>query len=162
MSLTPEEIRLPVPYRPQETSASCGAACLRMVLEYYSAAVTEEALRQRSQTTWQRGTTARNLAQAARDLGYAAEVVENVSFDQLREFLQQGMPLIALVDPTVLYGISFGEGHFIVVVGMGENSVVFHDPQMKAALTSSRDDFFHAWAASWFEGVKIWKATSEP
>lgn len=55
------------------------------------------------------------------------EVLMNITVDALKQILEDQMPLITLVDGGILYGGIPGFGHFIVIVGIEDQNIIYHD-----------------------------------
>ncbi|MGR3177688.1 MAG: hypothetical protein ACUZ8E_06490 [Candidatus Anammoxibacter sp.] len=68
------------------------------------------------------------------------------------------MPIIAIIDPALIYDGLRGFGHFVVITGLENGMIHYDDPDMEANLTIDSQTFFNAWATSSFKGVKIWKS----
>jgi len=95
-------VKLSVPFYHQEHEHTCGPACLRMVLELFGTTLTESELEARCGTTLL-GTGRTELAQAAKSLGFAAELADHLTREDVETYLSQGRPLIAVLDPSLLY-----------------------------------------------------------
>ena len=125
------------PSHPQETDYSCAPACLRWVLAQYGVVKTEEELRELSDCTFL-GTSALNLVDAARQLGFAGTRKYNLTFDQLVDEVERGIfPIVYLC----LTGI---QEHAVVVVAVKESEVHFHDPA-RGETVYPADDFLRDW-----------------
>ena len=153
-------MKLEVPYFKQEKSTTCGPACVRMVLDYNGIRLSEKELEDIFETSWL-GNTCEELASGVEKLGFLSEVVENFTLESLKETLNKGMPIIALLDPAVLYGGLQGFGHFVIIIGFEQNVIYYHDPDMGLELTKDVQSFFTAWVKFSFKGVTIWKSTKK-
>src|SRR4029453_6660804 len=80
----------------QITDYSCGASALRAVLSHWGRAVDEAQLMALLNTNSEVGTNPEAIACGARSLGFGAEVIENLTLDQLERFTADGYPVIAL------------------------------------------------------------------
>jgi len=94
-------------------------------------------------------------------LGFSSEVVENFSPESLKDALNKGIPVIALLDPAVLYGGLQGFGHFVIIIGLEQNIIYYHDPDMGVELAKDVEFFFSAWEKFSMKGVMIWKSTKK-
>ena len=90
-----------------------------------------------------------------------SEVVENFTLQSLKETLNRGIPIIALLDPAVLYGGLQGFGHFVIIIGLEQNAIYYHDPDMGVELAKDIQLFFTAWEKFSFKGVTTWKSTKK-
>lgn len=149
-------MKLNVPFYRQEHSHTCGPAGLRMVLEFFGTALTESELAQRCGTTLL-GTGRVGLAQAATALGFAAQLVNHLTRDDVETYLNQGRPIIAVIDPGLLYPGVLGFAHSVVMVGLEGDTVIYHDPESAANLTVSWGQFQMAWDRHDRKGVILWK-----
>jgi hypothetical protein len=72
-------------------------------------------------------------------------------------YLSQGRPIIAVLDPSLLYPGVSGFAHGVVIVGLEANTVIYHDPELAADLAVSWEPFQAAWDRRERKGVIIWK-----
>lgn len=157
-----------VPFYQQEGERHCGAACLKMVLEYCGVKDTldQDTLFHFASEEQRWGTRAKGLASAASQYGRQGKAVMALPYESLLEFVRKGNPVIVYFEPKVLNPISVDlhdvirrvrwwiEGrpnllHAVVVVGRVRDSVVFHDPSLPKQLgketACSEDRFIKAW-----------------
>lgn len=153
-------MKLDIPYYKQEKTTTCGPACVRMIAAHNGTVISEAAVEEVCETSWL-GNTCEELASGAKKLGFEAVVVENMSLKGLEYSLEAGVPIIALLDSAMLYDGIRGFGHFVLLIGMDENVIWYHDPDLKKDLSKSADVFMDAWARYAFGGVKIWKSTKK-
>lgn len=153
-------MKLEVSYFKQEKSTTCGPACIRMVLDYNGIRLSEKELEDIFETSWL-GNTCEELASGIEKFGFLSEVVENFTLESLKETLKKGMPIIALLDPAVLYGGLQGFGHFVIIIGLEENVIYYHDPDMGIEFAKDVQSFFTAWEKFSSKGVTIWKSTKK-
>lgn len=114
-----------LPFFKQETPYSCVAACLRMVLSHFGIEATEDELRLRSLTTlW--GTNARDAVACVKSFGLRSEEVRDATVKNLREWLNQGIFPILLIDLRPIRG-EVGR-HAIVAEEISENQLLYLDP----------------------------------
>ncbi len=131
---------------------------MRMVSAFYGREISEFELEESCETGWL-GNTCGELVQCIKNFGFDSEEIENATIDYLSGlFEEEGIPLIALIDPAVLYGGIMGFGHFIVITGHEGDKIYYHDPDMEKNLSKDADEFFNAWEKFSFKGVKIWKS----
>jgi ABC-type bacteriocin/lantibiotic exporter with double-glycine peptidase domain len=131
-------LKLDVPYFKQKKSTTCGPACVRMVLAYNGNEQSEGELEHLCETSWL-GNTCEELASGVQKLGLRAEVVENLTEDSLEDLLENGIPLIVLLDPAMLYDGVEGFGHFVVITGLEGDVVYYHDPDLRRDLCRDVD-----------------------
>lgn len=149
-------MKLSVPFYRQEHAHTCVPACLRMVLDFFGTALTEDELAERCGTTLL-GTGRVELAQAAIGLGLTAQLADHLARDDVQTQLSQGRPVIAWLDPSLLYPGVFGCTHAVVIVGLESNTVHYHDPKTGADVAVAWPQFHAAWDRRQRKGVILWK-----
>lgn len=131
---------LDVPYVSQ-SEALCGGAAAAMVLRFWGergvSAETFSPLVDRSAA----GIRTTTLVAALVERGWRATAVEATDALLAGELLN-GRPVIALIEdrPRVF--------HYVVVVGITERAVIFHDPARAPLRVMTRDEFDHRWHAT--------------
>ncbi len=153
-------MKLNIPYFKQEKNTTCGVACVRMVFAFYGKEVSEYELEEACETSWV-GNTCGELVQGVSKFGFEAEGIDHVSLEYLQSLLKQNSPLIALLDPAVLYGGLEGFGHYVVIKGLEDDKIYYHDPDLDKDLARDVSDFMKAWNKFSFKGVRIWKSTKK-
>ena len=131
---------LNVPDVTMPDNSSSGPAALQAVLSYYGTDVLTDQLINQTNTS-ENGTAPENIAQAAVNLGFTADLKENMSLKDLQGNISQGKPVIVIVtnrtsNNSTSQNITHtpAEYHYLVVIGMDDQNVYFEDP----ALTGSR------------------------
>jgi predicted double-glycine peptidase len=138
----------------QVTDYSCGASALRAVLSYWGREVDEAQLMELLHTNSDIGTNPEDIASGARSLGFEAEVIENLTLDQVERFTAEGNPVIALAqvwlserEPERPLEDVWDNGHYVVVLGVDKDHVYFQDPfiQMSKAFVPRKtfEDHWH-------------------
>lgn len=150
-------MKLKIPYFRQEKNTTCGAACVRMVFAFYGKDTSELELEDACETSWL-GNTCGEIVSGINKLGFEAEEIEHVTPKYLSAQFEKEYPMIALIDPAVLYGGLEGFGHFVVITGIEDDKIYYHDPDLDKDLTKSASDFMRAWKKYLFKGVRIWKS----
>ena len=112
------------PYYEQETSSSCGPACLRMVLATLGVFKTEEELRRLTRSN-EEGTVPEELADAAKQLSLETRLETYFNLDKLKLELDSGHYPIVFLRVRSAPNISV---HAVVVVEISESEVVVLDP----------------------------------
>lgn len=124
------------PFR--QTAGLCGPASLKIVLDYYGIRVTESAVARIAGTSKKKGASKDGLTRAARYFGLEVFAKEKSSLDDLRRFIQKGMPVI--VD-----WFSEDEGHYSVVVDIDKKDIVLMDPELAKERRMSLERFQRLW-----------------
>lgn len=136
-----------VPHHKQELDYSCLAACVRMILAFYGKDHSESDLRKLLKTRIG-GTSPSRLMWQLPTLGFDA-VVETGSLQSLSAYLNAGKPCIVHVWTPPLPHWEVEAIHALVVVGIGENTVLAHDPVLSSGPTAiPLEAFVKAWAAT--------------
>jgi predicted double-glycine peptidase len=122
----------------QSTEYSCGASALRSVLGYWGKDVDEAELMKLIGTTSEEGTYPEKIVQGARALSFEAEAKENLTLDEVAQFTTNRGPMIALgqfwrsqQNSAATVEGDWENGHYIVVLGVDEDSVYFQDPYIR-------------------------------
>ncbi len=148
-----------VPYFRQNRYYTCGPVCLRMVLAYWGHETDEVSLSMRCRTNVF-GTSADELVDAARRLGFESACTLWSKYSFLSLALKKNVPPIVAVDATILYGKQerIYTKHNIVVSEANSRRVVYHDPDFGQNLIVSPDLFKEAWRRARYEVILIWPA----
>ncbi len=122
----------------QTTEYSCGACALQSVLGYWGREVDEAELMQRLGTTPEEGTYPEEIVRVARELGFAAELKENLTVDDVEQATRAGHPVIVLGQAWRSRGHSdaaaedlWADGHYFIVLAVDSDYVYFEDPYMR-------------------------------
>jgi len=114
--------RLPVGTYRQSNEDNCGPAALKIVLDFYNKKLSEKKLVSLLGTT-REGTDPEAFLKVAEYLGFRAYYLKNMTVSQVKEFVKEGIPVIAnhtTPDPI--------EGHYAVIMGFSEDEFVISDP----------------------------------
>lgn len=141
----------------QETlnAGMCGPASLKMVLEYLGLSKTEKELAELCKVDVNLGTSDALIKNAAETLGFAVEIKNNSSFDDVQKWINRGLPVI--VD-WFTRGVSNSDsavcdGHYSVVVGLDDEYIYLQDPEIGGLRKIERNDFLRVWFD--FKGLYI-------
>lgn len=148
----PSSIWLDVPFV-QQSREGCGAACIAMVMQYWSAkagnAKTEAAdpdhiLRQ-LHSPEAHGIYASSMEKYLRAQGYRTFAVSG-TWSDLDQHLRKGRPLIAALAPSGGARVL----HYIVIAGLdsADNLVMFNDPAGRKLSKLDRRTFEKQWKAT--------------
>lgn len=123
---------LNVPDVRQPTNSSCGPTCLQAVLAYYGTDMRIEVLINMTNCS-ENGTEPDNMAQAAQDLGFNAEIKENMSLQDLQQNINRGTPTIIVCQAwkdnnTTSWKDDNEDGYYMVVIGIDSQNIYFEDP----------------------------------
>lgn len=143
------------PLHKQETTYSCGAACLRMVLESLGTLRTEAALRDLCDCTpfsIKGLSDAVKLVNAAQALGLAARK-HRLGFSELSAEVHRGLfPIVNVV--TRLTDGGKRTEHAVVVVRIEDDVVEVNDP-WRGIYNYAKEDFIREWSATYGLAILI-------
>lgn len=137
-----------VPVTKQETTWTCGVACLRAVLKHFGLDDEEEAdLGQELEASTSSGTEPDAIVEAARDRGLEAEFVEGMPWGRLLRASAQGEMVIALIQAPSGPADGWDGGHYVVVERAAADGVRIMDPERGEAGKQelSREEFEQRW-----------------
>ena len=137
----------------QSTEYSCGAAAMQAVLGYWGRDIGEEDVREMLNTNEESGTYPDDIIRVARALGLQAEYKENMSMNDLENYVAEGIPVI--VDCQAWRSVSqyneswtdtWYNGHWMVVIGIDDKNVTLEDPYILGDRgIMSREEFEARW-----------------
>lgn len=142
---------LPVPYKSQwDDDAAlarkdCGPACVAMILHYYSLPTSTDVVFEATGAGTDEYIGMSQMRNAAAGLGLPMTYFDNKTLDHLRQWLDEGRPVIALVKYSVWSDQGFTQDpfrgpHFVVVVGYDdEGNILINDPDYKGARRAEGD-----------------------
>lgn len=116
---------LPIPHQRQRQEADCLAACAAMVLEHLNVQVKYQQLLKLLKVK-SYGTAGQNLKYLS-SLGLQI-VYREGSLEEIKSYLQNGVPCIILVRTADLSYWDYGTDHALVVVGFDEQAIYVNDP----------------------------------
>ncbi len=127
---------LNVPNVEQPNNYTSGPTSLQAVLAYYGTNVNLDKLINSTNTTLENGTLPDNIAQAARQNGFNAQIQQNMTLQDLQQNINNGTPVIidcqAWRSNTTNLNVNWTndtmDGHYMVVIGIDNQNVYFEDP----------------------------------
>lgn len=135
----------------QKTEYTCGPACLRMAISYYSKVCpSERVLATLASTDKDIGTTPANMVKALTALGYKPVVKNNCDVIELCT-LSTRIPCI------VLYEDEKDSYHYSLVMHVDEDSITLADPYIGKETVVSLEYFLSHWRYS--DGTEGWMLT---
>ena len=142
---------LNVTHSQQETETGCLAACVQMVLGYLGIKRSQARLARQMHSIPHVGTVGWNILNL--QSSQVRVVYAQGTLEQLRAWLTQKAPVIALVQTAELpYWNGVEAHHAVVVVGLDDEKVHLLDPAcVPDVITVSTGDFVLAWEV-WMDG----------
>jgi predicted double-glycine peptidase len=122
----------------QSTEYSCGASALQAVLSYWGKDLDEEELMKLLHTTPETGTYPEDIVKVAQELGFDAEVRDNLALDDVEKSTQKGYPVIILgqawksrQEAEKAWSDDWEDGHYVVILKVDKDYVYFEDPYVR-------------------------------
>jgi predicted double-glycine peptidase len=121
-----------IPLAMQATDYTCGVAALQSVLGYYGENIRQDVLAEALGVNEQDGTRYLRIVEYAQSKGYAVQVNQNMTIENLKGFIDQKLPVIVLIqawpDAPVDWATDYDDGHYVVAVGYDQSFIYFMDP----------------------------------
>ncbi|MBI2264303.1 MAG: C39 family peptidase [Armatimonadetes bacterium] len=144
---------LPVPDTRQTTDYTCGPSALQAVLMYWGKEHLEPDLAEMLHTDPLQGTNPKDMVRVSRELGFEADLKENLTIEDLEASIAQGVPVIVAAqawregaDLDKPWLEVWDSGHYMVVIGTDAKNVYFEDPSIFGSRGYlSREEFLERW-----------------
>jgi len=141
-------IRVPLVH--QNKNYTCGVAALQSVLYYYGRQFSQDYLEEQLGSSPETGTSASAIANFVRSLDLTIAERSDISLTALQQFLDQGTPVILLIQawaaPGIDYTSEWDKAHYVVAIGYDTDNVYFMDPATLGHYTFIPiDDFLDRW-----------------
>jgi ABC-type bacteriocin/lantibiotic exporter with double-glycine peptidase domain len=125
-------------------------AALQSVLAYYGEDVREDVLSKALRANRSQGTARIQIQKYASKHLYAVESHENMDVLALKKLLDQGKPVICLIqawaDKPVEYKSDWSDGHYVVAAGYDQENLYLMDPSVGGHYSYiSASDFLNRW-----------------
>jgi predicted double-glycine peptidase len=125
------------PFR--QKPSCCGAAALKMVLEYFNIIKSEKELIRLSGASLAKGIEALQLLKAAKKLGLRGFFKDNAELSDIRRYV------IKKKLPVIVDWFWQDDGHFGVVIGIDKENIYLQDPELGHVRAMKREDFKRVW-----------------
>lgn len=142
-------ILLQVPDVRQSTNYSCGVACFQAVIRYWGGEDLREDQLIKYLNITSEGADPEDLIQGAEKKGFQAEIRENLTLDDLKKSIEQGVPVIigaqAWKEKNKFWETD-DSGHYMVVIGIDNKNVYLEDPSILGSRGYiSHEEFIVRW-----------------
>jgi predicted double-glycine peptidase len=145
----PRGVWLDVPFVKQEKDG-CGAAAIAMVMQYWQAKSAQPAndvsdagqIQQTLYSAKAHGIYASDMERYFQENGYRTFTIRG-QWQDLEQHTNKGRPLIVALKPS-----SGAPIHYVVVAGLGEETVMINDPAQRKLLQQDRSAFEREWSAA--------------
>jgi len=138
----------PKPFQETLYSSMCGAASLKIVLDYYGVQKSEKELAKLCRVDKDLGTDDKSIRRVAELLGFKVVIKNNSSFEDIEKWLDKKVPVI--IDWFTKGRQEYSEsevvdGHYSVVAGLDEKYIYIQDPEIGRIRKLKRNDFMRVW-----------------
>ena len=146
-----------IPYYKQEKSWTCGAACMKMILESFGIKKTEKQLAKSLETNKVIGTWEFELPELAERHKLTYVVERNGTIKDLRRYLREGFRII-----VCYYLLKEKTAHYSIIHDINRNYIHFLDPYFGENHKLKLDYFKRTWKSDpihekdkkWFIAIK--------
>lgn len=131
-------IKIHLPNVQQTTNFSCGAAVTQAICFYYGVGPDkQEEYMKKLGTKPNQGTAPADICDFVRKYGLQSKAFDKMSFEHLKEFIDQEKPVICAVQA---YGSKKDykkslSGHYVVAIGYDKKHIYFEDPSSQGRRT---------------------------
>ncbi len=133
-------MRLKVPYFKQDTTYTCGAASVQMVLRYFGVVESEARLAKLMHVDREYGTHHQAIIDELVAHGLFCYANNRSTLQEVHYFLEQKLPvLVHYLEPEN------NEGHYALIIGHSDGSLVLNDPWLGKGVTFSEEMFECRW-----------------
>jgi len=142
---------LSVPDVRQTTDYTCSASALQAVLAYFGEEAGEPELASELGATPHEGAPPEAIVRVARAHGLSAELRENLRIADLAQAVRRGVPVIVALQawpdaPIRDYAQTWDDGHYVVVIAVERERLVFEDPSLLGSRgVLSHQEFERRW-----------------
>jgi len=129
----------------------CGAKALQAVMEYYGVDIREDELLEELKAD-EYGTNYADIIALAQKKGFSVFAENGVSLEKLQLFIDNGNPVIVLVQAWAdkymtleEWKSDYEDGHYVVVIGYDNNIIIFEDPASPRRTWMTKEEFLARW-----------------
>lgn len=122
----------------QTNPSTCGATCLKMVLDYYKIRKSEKELVRLAHTSRRYGTKAQDIVRVGNIFGLNGFVKEFSNIKDINKYISKDIPVI-------INWFSGWEGHYSVAFDIDKNNIYFKDPETAESVKMSIYVFKKIW-----------------
>lgn len=135
----------------QATPYTCGVSCVQAILNYYGIHKREDELAKQLHATRDQGTSTVQIVRVFRQYGLRAIVQRNNSLKKLKANLMHNIPTMVAIqawpdNPVKNWQSDWEDGHWVVVIAMNNQNIIFEDPSLLGVRgLLDRDEFLSRW-----------------
>jgi predicted double-glycine peptidase len=141
--------RIDFPTLRQVSTYDCGASALQMILQYYGIDEREEKIMESIHTNTKEGTKTEDIIKYLKRKGF--KVSDGVlTINELKKYIDKKIPVIVVLQAwvdkkTPNWEKGYTNGHYAIVIGYTDNSIIFSDPSSINETYLSYDEFLKRW-----------------
>ncbi len=124
----------------------CGPTCISMILSFYGTNISPNDIFAKTGAAKEQLITIQQMQNAVASIGFLSTYKVGLTVDNLKAYLDQGIPVIALVhmgDFNSRQDKNFAGGHLVVVVGYRDDGYFVNDPDFKDQFRQDGDHHFY-------------------
>lgn len=136
------------PFQETLNRGFCGAASLKIVLDYYGLEKSEKELSELIGIESDIGADDKDIVRVAKSFGFNAHIKNESDFSDIEAWLKKGVPVIAdwfTRGRTDYPDSAKADGHYSVVCGLDDKNIYLQDPEIGGLREMARDDFMKVW-----------------
>jgi predicted double-glycine peptidase len=129
----------------------CGAKALQTVMAYYGVDLREDKLIGEL-GSGKDGTSVGKMAEIAEKNGFHVDIRENMTLDELKEYLKKGIPVIVLLQAWAERYMTlkdwkedYDDGHYAIAIGYVKRIFIFEDPSSFRRTWLREKEFLARW-----------------
>jgi ABC-type bacteriocin/lantibiotic exporter with double-glycine peptidase domain len=142
----------------KQSKMMCGPASLKVVAMYFGIRKSERELARLCKANTTIGTLGKDLAAAARAIGFNATIIDKSDFKTIQYWLNKDVPVIVdWMSPGQSRPVNKSKmagGHYSVVVGLTPTHIVLEDPGIGQKRKIERKKFLSVWFDFDYEYMK--------
>jgi ABC-type bacteriocin/lantibiotic exporter with double-glycine peptidase domain len=150
----------------------CGASVLQSILFYYGEEYRESDIIEDLKVDPDIGAEPADIIRVARKYGLRPLEKENISIDELKSFVDSGVPVMIMVqawpDTPVDWNEEWDWAHWVAVIGYDDKRIYFEDPASSKRTYLTYDELDARWHAyidqenkSWHYGIIMYGRQTE-
>ncbi len=143
---------LDVPITRQTYDYDCGAKALQTLLAYYGLDIREDLLMKELRISKVDGSSVDEIRAFAKAQGFAVRAHQNMSIEELRAHIDDGHPVLVLLQAWAEKKLTpeewknnYEDGHYVIVIGYGQNKIIFEDPSSFSRTWLTVREFRNRW-----------------
>jgi ABC-type bacteriocin/lantibiotic exporter with double-glycine peptidase domain len=147
---------LGVPSGTQLYEYDCGAKCLHLVMQYHNVDIPYPDILSRIESDREWGISVNKMKRLARLYGFKARSAVNFSLGTVEESINRKQPVIVLIQAWAHKNMTLNDwknvgkgnrdyGHYAVVMGFDDGSVILRDPNISKQIWMTREEFLARW-----------------